>query len=331
MASLGKSLHGRLVDLHLHIDGSLSVATVRRLAELGGHPLTLSDAEVFDRISVGDECEDLNEYLDKFTFPLGLLQQKSQVRESVRLLQEDLLARGFAYAELRFAPQSQCAGGLTQREVIEASIEGLRASALESRLILCCMRGADNLAANLETVELAAEYLGNEVVAVDLAGAEALFPTADFAPVFARAQELGVPATIHAGEAAGPQSVRDALALGARRIGHGVRAASDPELVRELVARQVPLEVCPTSELQTGAVTSSQLPELKELLDAGACITICSDNMSVSNTGVDRELKLVAEKLDLTDEDITRLLLAAVDASFADDATKQRLHTVVAG
>lgn len=320
---------GRLVELHLHIDGSLSVPIARRLAELDGTPLNLSDEQIFDRISVGDECEDLGEYLDKFEFPLALLQTSAQIEESVYLVQEELRERGYAYAELRFAPQSQCARGLTQREVIEASLAGLRRSSFEARLILCCMRGADNLAANLETVELAAEYLGDEVVALDLAGAEALFPTADFAPVFARARELGVPLTLHAGEADGPESVRAALAMGATRIGHGVRAVQDPQLVAELAARQVPLEVCPTSELQTGAILD--LEPLRVLHEAGCLVTINSDNCAVSNTWVGRELALVAQTFGLDDGAVERLLLNAVEASFADEATKVRLRALVTG
>ena len=324
-----RRLRGRLLELHLHIDGSLSVPIARRLAELGGEPLDLSDEAIFDRISVGETCEDLGEYLDKFVFPLSLLQTAAQIEESVYLVQEELRERGYAYAELRFAPQSQCARGLTQREVIEASLAGLRRSPFEARLILCCMRGADNLAANLETVELAAEYLGDEVVALDLAGAEALFPTVDFAPVFARARELGVPFTIHAGEADGPESVRAALAMGAARIGHGVLAVQDAELVAELAARQVPLEVCLTSELQTGAIANAE--PLRTLIEAGCLVTINSDNCAVSNTWVGRELALVADALDLDDAAVERLLQSAVDASFADEATKARLRARVAG
>ena len=332
MAVSFADLHGRLVELHLHVDGSISVPAARRLAELGGEPLNLTDAEVFDRLSVGEECEDLGEYLDKFVFPLSLVQTREQVEESVFLLQEDLRRQGCVYAELRFAPQSQCERGLTQREVVEASLKGLRRSDLDARLILCCMRGPDNLAANLETVELAAEYLGDEVVAVDLAGAEALFPTRDFAPVFARARELGVPFTIHAGEADGPQSVRDALAMGASRIGHGVRSVEDPELVRELADRQVPLEVCFTSEVQTGALKSYRHAEsLRQLLDAGCLVTLNSDNCSVSNTWLAREFVIVSEALGLTAAEVDQLLLNAVEASFASERTKARLREVVAG
>lgn len=332
MAVSLERLRGRLIDLHLHSDGSISVPAARRLAELGGTPLdALSDAEVFDRISVGDSCEDLNEYLDKFVFPLSLIQTREQVAGHIRLLQDELKERGYAYAELRFAPQSFCERGLTQRQVVEAALDGLRGSDFEARLILCCMRGADNLAANLETIELAGEYLGNEVVAADLAGAEALFPTADFAPVFERARELGVPFTIHAGEADGPKSVRDALAMGATRIGHGVRAAEDPALVRELAERQVPIEVCYTSELQTGALEGVGVHAVGELLEAGCKVVVCSDNNSVSNTWVGRELMLLSDVLGLSDAEVTQLLLNAVDASFADEATKARLRGVVAG
>lgn len=321
------ALQGKLVDLHLHIDGSISVPAARRLAQLAGEPLDLTDAQVFDRLSVGDECEDLNEYLAKFDFPLSLVQTREQISESVYLLQEDLRAKGYLYAELRFAPQSQCAKGLTQREVVEASIEGLRRSDFEARLILCCMRGAHNHAQNLKTIGLAAEYLGNEVVAADLAGAEALFPTAGYAPLFERARQLGVPFTIHAGEADGPQSVRAALDMGARRIGHGVRAIEDEDLVAELVRRQIPLEVCFTSEVQTGALQSFRhAGTLKRLLDAGVNLTFNSDNCSVSNTWVGRELLLLGEALDLDEADALRLMHNAVDASFADEATKARLH-----
>lgn len=322
-----ESLHGRLIDLHLHVDGSISVPMARRLAAMGGQALDgHSDEELFERLSVGDRCEDLNEYLRKFEFPLRLLQTFEQVSECVYLLQEELRELGLAYAELRFAPQLHCDGGMTQREVVAAALEGLGRSSFDARLILCCMRGSDKLEANLQTVGLAAENLGRGVVAIDLAGAEALYPTADFEPVFARARELAVPMTLHAGEADGPSSVRAAIAAGAARIGHGVRSVEDPELVRELAARQLPLELCPTSELQTGALAWIDGPELRTLLDKGCVVTINSDNMAVSNTWVGRELELVANGLELDEASVRQLLLNALEASFAEDELKARLR-----
>ena len=123
-----------------------------------------------------------------------------------------------------------------------------------------------------------------------------------------------------------------ALGMGAARIGHGVRAVEDPELVAELAERKVPLEVCFTSEVQTGALESyGHAGSLRELLDAGCMVTINSDNCSVSNTWTARELVIVSEALGLTQAEVDQLLLNAVEASFADEATKARLRAVVGG
>ncbi len=182
-----------LIDLHLHLDGSVSVPMARRLAELDGRTLTEDDAALGKRLSVTADCRDLNEYLAKFDFTAELLETREQLSECMYLLQEELAQLGYLYAEIRFAPQRHGARGLTQREAVEAVLEGLSRSCFEAGVILCCMRGDDTREANLETVRLAAEYLGQGVVALDLAGAEALFPTADYADVFALARELGVP------------------------------------------------------------------------------------------------------------------------------------------
>ena len=320
------------VDLHLHLDGSLSVATARALSRLGqGEVDELSDEEIFGLLSVGDAgtCGDLNLYLAKFNLPLALLQTAEQLSACTYLLQEELLAQGFGYAELRFAPQHHHERGMSQREAVEAVLDGLARSAFEARVILCCMRGRGNEAENLETVELAREYLGRGVVAVDLAGAEALYPTAEFGPLFAHARELGVPFTIHAGEAGGPESVRHALDFGATRIGHGVRAAEDPQLLEELAARGVTLEVCPTSEVQTGVFGSIGAMPLRKLLDAGVRVAVCSDNMMVSATSVPRELALVQAAHQLSDAEVAALQLNAINAAFADKPTKASLRAAM--
>lgn len=314
-----------LIDLHLHLDGSMSVAMARRIAEAGGMELDLSDDELRERLTVHEDCRDLNEYLARFDFPLSLLQTRDQLRLCTQLLQEELSQRGLMYAELRFAPQSHGVKGLTQREAVEAVLEGLGSSCFEAGIILCCMRGADNLEANLETVRLASEYLGQGVVAVDLAGAEALFPTRDFQEIFELAERLGVPSTIHAGEADGPQSMWDALSFGADRIGHGIRAVEDPALVEELAKRRIPLEACPTSEVQTCIFERYDELPLHQLLEAGVPVTINSDNMAVSATDVRHELQIVADTFALTDGDIKLLLLNAANAAFASDALKAEM------
>ena len=320
----------RLIDLHLHMDGSISVASARRLAELGGMAVPKEDEPLRERLSVSPDCRDLNEYLARFDFPLSLLVTAPQLEACAYNLCQELDASGFAYAELRFAPQSHGSLGVSQREAVEAVLAGVRRSGFDAGVILCCMRGAQNLAANLETVRLAGEYLGKGVVALDLAGAEALFPTHDFAEVFALARKLDVPFTIHAGEADGPKSVWDALAFGAARIGHGVRAVEDPKLVKELARRQIPLEICPSSEVQTCACESYETMPLRELLEAGVMVTINSDNMAVSATDVGRELDIVREMLGLGADDERLLLENAARAAFVGDEHRRRLLALIA-
>lgn len=324
---MGVSWRSTLIELHLHLDGSVSPAMARDLARIDGHDLGLTDDELVARLSVSEGCRDLNEYLEKFAFPCSLLQTREQLAASVRMLQDELLAEGVIYAEVRFAPQKHCERGLSQRQVVEAALEGLAGSPLEARLILCCMRGDDNREQNLETVRVAAECLGRGVVAVDLAGAEALFPTEGFADVFALARELGVPATIHAGEAAGPESVRAALGLGAVRIGHGVRSAEDPALLAELAARGVHCEICPTSNLNTCVFGNYEDVPLRALMAAGVPVSVSSDNRAVSRTDVAREIEALVAAHHLTDDEIRAILRASVEAAFVDDGTKDRLRT----
>lgn len=314
-----------LIDLHLHLDGSISVPMARRLAELDGRVLDEDDASLGRRLSVTYDCRDLNEYLQKFDFTANLLETREQLSECMYLLQEELAQLGYLYAEIRFAPQRHGARGLSQREAVEAVLEGLGRSCFEAGVILCCMRGDDTREANLETVRLASEYLGRGVVALDLAGAEALFPTKDFADVFAYARELGVPFTIHAGEADGPESVRAALEFGASRIGHGIRSIEDDSLVELLARDGVPLEMCPTSELQTSAIDDYAKFPLRQLIERGVNVTVNADNMGVSVTDVRRELLLLAGIFELTDADVQRLLVNAARAAFAGDALKDEL------
>ena len=247
------------IDLHLHLDGSLPAETILRIAKEEGIRLPADTAEgLKPYICAGMDCKSLNEYLGCFDTVLKVLQTERGLCQAARELGENLKVRGLRYAEVRFAPQLHCQKGMSQEQAVTAVLSGLSKAQEDSdirlRTILCCMRGQDNKKANLQTVRLASRYLGKGVVAVDLAGAEALFPTADYEEEFALARKLGVPFTIHAGEAAGPASIRKAVEFGAARIGHGVRAIEDEELMELLASREIPLEMCPISNLQTKAV-----------------------------------------------------------------------------
>ena len=240
-----------LIDLHLHLDGSLSLESVRDLARMQNIAVEQDDEKLLKMLQVGPDCKDLNEYLEKFAFPGSLLQKPEAITRSVENLRRELKEQGLIYAEIRFAPQLHTLQGLTQHQVVEAAVEGLKADGVKANLILCCMRGDRNREENLETIRLTAEFLGKGVCAADLAGAEALFATATFEDVFALARELGIPYTIHAGEAVGPDSVYKALEFGAKRLGRGVRSMEDPALLKRLAQEGVTLELCPTSNLNT--------------------------------------------------------------------------------
>ena len=303
------------IDLHLHLDGSLTPAYIIRQAKKQGLELPTWDEKELERyLTVPKDCQNLNEYLEKFDLPCSVLQTEDALTEAVADLCERLAGQGLCYAEIRFAPQLHLQKGLTQRQVVGAAVRGLRKTEeFEAKLILCCMRSGENEAENLETVRVAAEYLGRGVAAADLAGAEGLFPTETFENVFALARELQVPFTIHAGEAAGPESVWTALRFGARRIGHGIRSLEDEKLVDYLREHEIPLEVCPTSNFQTKAV-NGEYP-LKTMLEKGLCVTLNTDNMTVSGTTLEQEFQ-VARELGLTDEQLEIVKKNAVKARF---------------
>lgn len=312
-----------LVDLHLHLDGSISLESAKALAKMQGIGLP-PDAELLKKLRVESDCRDLNEYLEKFAFPLSLLQSEEAISEAVFRLCEELLAEGLIYAEIRFAPQLHTSLGLTQEQVVLAAIEGQRKSRFSSELILCCMRGEDNYKENIETVRLAKDFLGKGVCAVDLAGAEALFPNEKFTEIFEYARELGVGFTIHAGEAASAQSVRSAIGLGALRIGHGVRSFEDFALLNELAQKKITLELCPTSNLNTKVFDSLSEYPIRNFIDAGVRVTVNTDNRTVSNTTLAYELEKLCEVFDFDEATLEKIVKNAIEASFTDEITKKK-------
>ena len=313
-----------LVDLHLHLDGSISKESAKVLAKMQGIELC-SDEELQRKLSVDKDCRDLCEYLEKFDFPLSLLQSKDAISEAVYMLCEELLGKGLAYAEIRFAPQLHCDRGLSQEEVVEAAIFGMKRSSMFATLILCCMRGEGLYEKNILTLNVAKTFLGQGVGAVDLAGAESLYPNEKFADVFAYAKENGIPFTIHAGEADGALSVRSAIDMGACRIGHGVRSFEDKELLCEIAERGIALELCPTSNLNTKVFDSIEDYPIENFLLADVPITINTDNMSVSNTTLADEFEKLASVYEFSKEEFEKIVRTAVNVSFADLATKEKV------
>lgn len=317
-----------MIELHLHLDGSLRPATVMELADQQGIALPTRDLQVLtdEYLQVPEDCVDLVACLKRFDLPIKVLGTPEANRRAAYELTEDLAREGYEYAEIRFAPQYARFTGYSQQEFVEAARDGMKEAlakypAMKAGLILCCMRGDDNKEENMETIRMAAKYLDSGICAADLAGAESLFPTEMFADVFSLAKKLDIPYTIHAGEAAGrvsgPDSIRTALKMGAHRLGHGVLAIQDPALVRELAAQKIALEVSYTSNVQTKAFPTAAEHSLGRLYEAGVHVTINTDNRTVSHVNLAKEIQTVKKAFGFTDSDIAVMQQYAREAAFS--------------
>lgn len=319
-----------MIDLHVHLDGSVKPDTIRELAAEQGRPLPIvSDSELVSRMQIDDGCQSLKEYLSKFDFVLPYLQKGEALERVAYETVAQAAAHNGQYIEVRFGPQLHTRQGLKVDEVIASVLGGLRRGERDfgvmARGIAICMRH-HGVSRNLEVVEAAAAYRKQGVAAVDLAGDEASYPPLLHEEVFQRARQLGMPVTIHAGEAAGPENIYDSIVrLGARRIGHGVRAKEDPQVLRFVCDQKIPLEMCPVSNIQTKAVADWSLYPVREYFDQGLMLTINTDNPTVSGTTLLREYTVLAERFGFRPEEIAKLIMNSVQAAFLDEAERQIL------
>ena len=331
----------KLIDLHLHLDGSVPFTTIKELMTIHGLP-TIDDQILRQKLSVGPDCRDLNEFLEKFAFPVHLMQTAADLQLIVFSLLKKIKKQGLVYVEIRFAPQLHTEQGLTQEEVVRAAISGLNQffnwqkmhsssqPELHANLLLCLMRLPHNYDQNLETITVAKHFLDRGVSGLDLAGAETpAFAISNYTSLFNLANQNSIPFTIHAGEAMGPESIYQALDLGARRIGHGIRCIEDTQLVAELIQNKITLECCATSNLNTKVFDQIDHYPVKKLLNQGVNVTLNSDDMTVSNIDLPHEYQLLEEKTGLTRADEKQLYLNAVTAAFCSNAEKKRLFSLI--
>lgn len=323
------------IDLHLHVDGSMSVALAYQLAKERRLPEGEWDLERFEQeMVVPERIHDLWEYLHCFRLPIVLLQDADALYRTTVELIKRLYAQGLVYAEIRFAPQHHTKQGLTQREAVEAVLRGMKDALREcpgflTQLILCMMvsgPSSENRQQNEETVYLAKELLGHGVCAVDLAGAEGLNPMEEYEPLFQLASSLGLPFTVHAGESGPAHHVELALKWGAKRIGHGGHVWPNQALVQQLIDRQVTLEMCVTSNIQCKNQPSFEQHALKPLYQAGVRTTINTDNMTLSNITLDQEYERIIQTMGLSEADIKTMIGYAADASFTPQQWKDEFH-----
>lgn len=303
------------VELHVHLDGSVRPSTL-------GELLHLKEEEVLKQTVAEAQCKNLNDYLAKFDLPIQVMQTKENLERIALEFSKDLERDHVIYAEVRFAPLKHMKQGLSKEEVVEAVLRGLKGGNVLINVILCCMRD-DSFTNNCKVIDLANQY--PEVVAVDLAGAEAIYPTHTFGNLFAYAKEKNVPFTIHAGEADGYESIQSALSFGAKRIGHGVLALPYADLLREIKEKDVLLEVCPTSNIQTNIYQDYSSHPIYSLYQRGVSVSINTDNRTVSAVTLSKEYQSLMKSFPFTIEDFYRMNIEAIEHSFLKNEEKEKL------
>jgi len=306
-------------ELHCHLDGSMNLEIVR---ELSGNP-----AIVREQLRAEPDCISLAEYLEKFELPIQCLQSEKGLMKAAYSLIEDVAKENLRYIEVRFAPMLSVHEKLSCRVVIESVIRGLKKGyedfGVYSNVIVCAMRH-QSPEQNLSMLKTARELLGEGVCAFDLAGDEAAFLNSGFRDLFAEAKRLDMPFTIHSGECGSVANVREAMELGARRIGHGVALMQDQSLIQEYARRRIGLEMCPTSNLQTKAIKNWDDYPLLDFLKHGVLLSVNTDNRTVSNTTITKELELVYKSCH-QDGVIYQLLRNSIEMAFAADQMKHEL------
>lgn len=308
------------VELHCHLDGSLSREFIQ--TRLGREVLQ-------EELSVSENCSSLAEYLEKFALPGQCIMDAKGLGAAGYDVLRSMSQENVCYAEIRFAPLLSETAGMNCRDVIEALLKGLEQGrkdfGVEFGVITCAMRHHSQ-EDNSRMLKTAREYLGYGVCAADLAGAEAAYPMSQFMELFANARRMELPFTIHAGECGSVQNIMDAVKAGAGRIGHGIAMRGHFNLQKELAKSGIGIEMCPISNLQTKAVQSTAQYPIQEFLNAGLKVSVNTDNRTVSNTTLTKELLFIQNTYKITDEEISVLMKNAVDTAFAREEIKDRIY-----
>lgn len=346
------------ISLHDHLDGGLRPQTIIELAEEIGYELPANNAkDLNDWFLESANSGSLVEYLKTFDVTTAVMQTKHGLTRVAREFVEDLHKDGVIYGEIRWAPEQHLAKGLTLDEVVDAvqdgldeGVEAVEASGgyIRTGQLITAMRHNNR---GLEIAELAVRHRDNGVVGFDIAGAEAGFPASNHKEAFDYLAENMFPTTVHAGEADGVESIRDAIVAGRTlRLGHGVRIYQDllmreedgrdyvqlGEVAEWVHFRQIALELCPVSNMQTGAIADLGDEYVDHpvaiLFDLGFRVTISPDNRLMSGTSVTNELELLVENFEFDLDDIEQLQLNAAEASFQTlDAREELMELIQEG
>ena len=286
------------IELHCHLDGSLSRPFIEKRLGRTVRP---------EELSVSENCTSLNEYLEKFDLPGRCIMDEEGLSGAAYDLLSQMNEENVCYAEIRFAPLLS------------------ETKKMDSRKVIVCAMRHHSAEDNMQMIKTAREYLGSGVCAADLAGAEALYPMSEFMDIFTETKKMGMPFTLHAGECGNPQNVIDSINVGAGRIGHGIAMRGNQEIRKMVKKAGIGIEMCPISNLQTKSVNSMAEYPMREFLDAGLKVSVNTDNRTVSNTSLTKELEFIQKNYGIRDEEILLMMKNAIDTAFADDSIKDKI------
>jgi len=319
---LSRELIGRLpkAELHVHLDGSLRPATMITLARTSGVPLPTNDPETLRRFMRVDDAKDLEDYLRRYDLTIALLQTPESLERVAYEMVEDAARDNVRYLEVRYCPLLSCAGGMTLDEVIAAELKGFARGEREfgviARVINCSLRQYD-ATRSVEIAERSVAFRERGVVAFDLAGGEAGRPPGVHRAAFDAAARGYLGITVHAGEAAGADSVADAVHLcHANRIGHGTRLGESRKLQDYVRDRRILVEINITSNVQTRAVKRASDHPVRTYFDAGVNVTLCTDAWLMTGVSLSDEYWLAHTELGFSRDEVDQLILNGFAGGF---------------
>lgn len=317
-------------DLHVHLDGSLRLETVLDLARKQNVKLPTEDPDdLFRLIYAGEVCNSLDDYLKAFDITLSVMQTEESLVRTAYELAEDAWNEGVRYFEVRYAPMLHTREGLRLATVVEAVLRGLRMAQRKYGicygLILCGIRSMST-ESSLRMAELCVAFKNRGVVGFDLAGSEVNNPAALHQKSFQLILNNNINCTAHAGEAYGPDSIAQAIhKCGAHRIGHGTRLIENGDLLNYVNDHRIPLEVCPSSNIQTKAAATWEAHPIDFFVDYGLRVTVNTDNRLITNTTVSNELWLCHKHYGWSLEQIKEVLVAGFKSAFISYREKAEL------
>jgi adenosine deaminase len=308
-------------DLHCHLDGSLRLDTILDLARKQGVKLPTFDRDgLFQLVYAGESCNSLDDYLKAFDITLSVMQTEEALERIAYELAEDAWKENVRYLEVRYSPLLHTREGLRPAQVVESVMRGLRAAKRELGLrygvILCAIR-SQGPESSLRIAELCVAFKNRGVVGFDLAGSEVNNPAKLHRHAFQLVIDNNINCTAHAGESFGPDSVHQALhKCGAHRIGHGTRLVENGDLLNYVNDHRIPLEICPSSNLQTKAAASWETHPVAFVVDYGLRVTINTDNRLMTDTTVTKELWLCHKHYGWSLDTIKEIIIAGFKSAF---------------